>query len=92
MTDLAADTARTSTRGPIKTTGILHFTIGVRDHLAAATFYSELLGCRHLRSNERYSFMQCGTDYFVLAKIPQAVPIPRHLRAVPRWRLALAGR
>jgi len=24
----------------------------------------------------------------VLAQIPQAVPIPRHLRDVPRWRLA----
>ena len=48
MTDLVADTARTSLRGPIKTTGILHFTIGVRDHMAAAKFYSELLGCRHL--------------------------------------------
>ena len=28
----------------------------------------------------------------VLAKIPQAVPVPRHLRGVPRWRLAMAGR
>jgi catechol 2,3-dioxygenase-like lactoylglutathione lyase family enzyme len=73
MTDLAADTARTSVRGPIKTTGILHFTIGVRDHVAAAKFYSKLLGCRHLRSNDRYSFMQCGIDYFVLAKIPHHV-------------------
>lgn len=26
-----------------------------------------------------------------LAKIPQAVPIPKHLRAVPRWRLAHRG-
>jgi hypothetical protein len=27
-----------------------------------------------------------------LAQMPQPVPIPRHLRAVPRWRLALGGR
>src|ERR1700761_2082150 len=27
----------------IATTGILHFTIGVRDHIAAAKFYSEVL-------------------------------------------------
>jgi len=73
MTDLTLDKRPASTSGPIKTTGILHFTIGVRDHLAAAKFYSEVLGCRHLRSNERYSFMQCGEDYFVLAKIPHHV-------------------
>ena len=46
----------------IKTTGILHFTIGVRDHIAAAKFYSEVLGCKHMRSSERYSFMQCGNS------------------------------
>jgi hypothetical protein len=28
----------------------------------------------------------------ILAKIPQPVPIPKHLRGVPRWRLALLGR
>ena len=42
----------------IRTTGSLHFTIGVRDHIAAAKFYSEVLSCKHLRSNERYSFME----------------------------------
>ena len=57
----------------IATTGILHFTIGVRDHIAAAKFYSDLLSCKHLRSNERYSFMECGGTYFVLAKIPHHV-------------------
>jgi catechol 2,3-dioxygenase-like lactoylglutathione lyase family enzyme len=59
-----------TTSDTIRTTGVLHFTIGVRDHIAAAQFYSGLLGCRHLRSNERYSFMQCGASYFVLARIP----------------------
>jgi catechol 2,3-dioxygenase-like lactoylglutathione lyase family enzyme len=53
----------------IKTNGILHFTIGVRDHIAAAKFYSEVLSCKHLRSNTRYSFMECNGDYFVLAKM-----------------------
>jgi catechol 2,3-dioxygenase-like lactoylglutathione lyase family enzyme len=57
----------------INTKGILHFTIGVRDHIAAAKFYSEVLSCKHLRSNERYSFMECGGSYFVLAKIPHHV-------------------
>ena len=57
----------------IKTTGILHFTIGVRDHIAAAKFYSEVLGCKHLRSNTRYSFMECCGSFFVLAKMPDHV-------------------
>ena len=71
--DTHQDTPQAVTNGPIKTYGILHFTIGVRDHLAAAKFYADVLGCRHLRSNERYSFMQCGEDYFVLATIPHHV-------------------
>ena len=57
----------------IRTTGILHFTIGVRDHVAAAKFYAEVLGCRHLRSNGRYSFMECHGSYFVLARMPDHV-------------------
>ena len=57
----------------IKTTGILHFTIGVRDHLAAAEFYADLLGCTRLRSNSRYSFMECNGTYFVLAKMANHV-------------------
>ena len=57
----------------IRTKGILHFTIGVRDHVAAAKFYAEVLGCKHLRSNSRYSFMECQGDYFVLAKMPDHV-------------------
>lgn len=52
----------------IRTTGILHFTIGVRDHIAAAKFYSDLLGVNILRTNRRYAFMDCNGDYFVLAK------------------------
>lgn len=57
----------------IRTKGILHFTIGVRDHISASKFYSEVLGCKHLRSNSRYSFMECGGSYFVLAKMPNHV-------------------
>jgi catechol 2,3-dioxygenase-like lactoylglutathione lyase family enzyme len=68
MTDAALATPDVSAADTIRTTGILHFTIGVRDHVAAAKFYSEVLGCRHMRSNERYSFMECGGSYFVLAK------------------------
>ena len=57
----------------IKTTGILHFTIGVRDNIAAAAFYADLLSCKILRTSERYSFMECGGTYFVLARIPYHV-------------------
>jgi catechol 2,3-dioxygenase-like lactoylglutathione lyase family enzyme len=57
----------------VKTKGILHFTIGVRDHIAAAKFYSEVLGCTHQRSTDRYSFMELGGSYFVLATMPDHV-------------------
>lgn len=68
-----ADTARVSPQDRIRPKGILHFTIGVRDHEAAARFYSDLLSCTHIRSNRRYSFMECGGTYFVLAKMPNHV-------------------
>jgi hypothetical protein len=35
--------------------------------------HSEVLGCRHMGSNERYSFMRRGGSYFVLAKIPHTL-------------------
>jgi catechol 2,3-dioxygenase-like lactoylglutathione lyase family enzyme len=53
--------------------GILHFTIGVRDHISAARFYSDVLGCRIIRSGPRYSFMECGGTFFVLARMPNHV-------------------
>jgi catechol 2,3-dioxygenase-like lactoylglutathione lyase family enzyme len=68
MTNAALATPQVSASDTVKTTGILHFTIGVRDHIAAAKFYSEVLGCTHMRSTERYAFMECGGSYFVLAK------------------------
>ncbi len=73
MTDTALATPAVSALDTIRTTGILHFTIGVRDHIAAAKFYSEVLGCKYMRSTDRYSFMQCGPSYFVLAKMPNHV-------------------
>jgi catechol 2,3-dioxygenase-like lactoylglutathione lyase family enzyme len=57
----------------IKTIGILHFTIGVRDHVSAAAFYEEVLGCRRTRTNSRYSFMECHGTYFVLARMADHV-------------------
>ena len=73
MADTALATSVASASDTVPTKGILHFTIGVRDHIAAAKFYSEVLGCTHMRSTGRYSFMECGGSYFVLAKIPHHV-------------------
>jgi catechol-2,3-dioxygenase len=68
MSDVALAPPAVSAKDTIRTKGILHFTIGVRDHVSAAKFYSEVLGCTHMRSTERYAFMECGGSYFVLAK------------------------
>jgi hypothetical protein len=44
--------------------------------------------------NNAYLWILIGVLFRLpkLAQMPQPVPIPRHLRAVPRWRLALGGR
>ena len=73
MTDTVVAATTASPHGAIRTRGILHFTIGVRDHIAAAEFYRDVLGCKIMRSNTRYSFMECGGSYFVLARIPHHV-------------------
>src|SRR5690348_3098651 len=59
MTDAALASRPATAHDTLPTRGILHFTIGVRDHLAAAKWYSEVLGCTHMRSTERYAFMEC---------------------------------
>src|SRR5262249_39469309 len=68
MTDAAVATPAVAAEETIRTKGVLHFTIGGGDHIAAAEFYSHGLGCRHMRSTDRYSFMECGGSYFVVAK------------------------
>ncbi len=44
--------------------------------------------------NNAYLWLLTGVLYRLptLALMPQPVPIPRHLRGVPRWRLALVGK
>ncbi len=61
-----------ATRG-IQSKRILHFTISVRDHIKAAEYYCELLGCECTRSSDHFSFMKCGDDFFVLSKMPHHV-------------------
>ncbi len=58
----------------IKTKGILHFTISVRDHISAAKFYTDVLGgVKLLRVNDMFAFMECHGTFFVLAKMPNHV-------------------
>ena len=57
----------------IRTKGVLHFTISVRDHRAAAKYYSELIGCTITRINDHFAFMQSGEDHFVLARMDNHV-------------------
>ncbi len=44
--------------------------------------------------NNAYLWLLTGVLFRLpkLAEMPQPVPIPRHLRSVPRWRLAVLGR
>ena len=44
--------------------------------------------------NNAYLWLLIGVLYRLpkLSQMPQPVPIPRHLREVPRWRLALVGK
>jgi catechol 2,3-dioxygenase-like lactoylglutathione lyase family enzyme len=57
----------------INTTGVLHFTISVRDHIKSAEYYRDLLGCKLDRASDHFAFMRCGKDYFVLAKMADHV-------------------
>ena len=44
--------------------------------------------------NNAYLWLLIGVLYRLpkLSQMPQPVPIPKHLREVPRWRLALVGK
>ena len=68
MSDTATE-QKTAASPAIRTKGILHFTISVRDHRTAADFYSELLGCEIERVSDHFAFMKTGNSYFVLAKM-----------------------
>jgi catechol 2,3-dioxygenase-like lactoylglutathione lyase family enzyme len=51
----------------LKTEGVLHFTIPVKDLDRSETFYTEILGLTKIRRNQHMVFMQSGKDdYFVL--------------------------
>src|SRR5262249_522000 len=51
----------------IKTDGVLHFTIPVKDLDRSEKFYRDVFGLEPIRRNDHMRFMRAGTDdYFVL--------------------------
>jgi catechol 2,3-dioxygenase-like lactoylglutathione lyase family enzyme len=50
----------------IRTKGVLHFTIPVKDLDRSEQFYKEILGMQRVRRNNHMVFMQSGDDNFVL--------------------------
>ncbi len=50
----------------LKTEGVLHFTIPVKDLDRSEKFYTEVLGMEKIRRNDHMVFMRAGEDCFVL--------------------------
>jgi catechol 2,3-dioxygenase-like lactoylglutathione lyase family enzyme len=50
----------------VKTEGVLHFTVPVKDLDRAEKFYTEILGMEKIRRNPHMVFMRAGKDCFVL--------------------------
>ena len=50
----------------LKTRGVVHFTIPVRDLDRAERFYTEIMGMERLRRTDHMAFMRSGADCFVL--------------------------
>ena len=50
----------------LKTEGVLHFTIPVKDLDRSEKFYTEVMGMERLRRNDHMVFMRAGEDCFVL--------------------------
>jgi catechol 2,3-dioxygenase-like lactoylglutathione lyase family enzyme len=50
----------------LKTQGVVHFTIPVKDLDRSEKFYTEIMGMERLRRNSHMVFMRSGEDCFVL--------------------------
>ena len=50
----------------LKTQGVVHFTIPVKDLDRSERFYTEIMGVERLRRNSHMVFMRAGADCFVL--------------------------
>jgi glyoxylase I family protein len=52
----------------LKTQGVVHFTIPVKDLDRSERFYTEIMGMQRLRRNSHMVFMRAGEDCFVLTR------------------------
>jgi catechol 2,3-dioxygenase-like lactoylglutathione lyase family enzyme len=50
----------------LKTQGVVHFTIPVKDLDRSERFYTQIMGMQRLRRNHHMVFMRAGADCFVL--------------------------
>jgi catechol 2,3-dioxygenase-like lactoylglutathione lyase family enzyme len=60
------DPPRRTGTGMLKTEGVLHFTIPVKDLDRAENFYAGILGFEKIARIDRIVFMRAGADYFNL--------------------------
>ena len=57
----------------LKTRGVVHFTIPVKDLDRSERFYIEIMGMQRLRRNRHMVFMRAGEDCFVLTHSEQPI-------------------
>jgi glyoxylase I family protein len=57
---------RASEDGMLRTEGVLHFTIPVKDLDRSEKFYTDILGFTKLHRNDRIVFLRAGDDFFNL--------------------------
>jgi catechol 2,3-dioxygenase-like lactoylglutathione lyase family enzyme len=57
----------------LRTRGIVHFTIPVKDLDRSERFYTQIMGMQRLRRNRHMVFMRSGEDCFVLTLSAQPI-------------------
>jgi catechol 2,3-dioxygenase-like lactoylglutathione lyase family enzyme len=57
----------------LKTEGVVHFTIPVKDLDRSERFYTQIMGMERLRRNDHMVFLRAGADCFVLTYSEKAV-------------------
>jgi catechol 2,3-dioxygenase-like lactoylglutathione lyase family enzyme len=57
----------------LKTQGVVHFTIPVKDLDRSERFYTEIMGMERLRRNSHMIFMRANEDCFVLTRSVQPI-------------------
>ena len=70
----------------VKTEGVLHFTIPVKDLDRSEKFYTEILGMEKIRRNDHMVFMRAGQDCFVLTYSEKPIdPNPEGAHDILYW-------